>query len=110
MINYPAFNPSITQPTMQYCAQKIINAQTAFNTLAIAFSAENLAMGITNSGKTKLIADALRDVLYYGTTGSLWECYNSLEQVVVTPEMAPFLTQARLNWLKNQLQQAIAGL
>ena len=95
---------------MQEVAALIIAAQQSFNNLVIAFAAENVIMGITSSGKTALIASTLQQVMYYGTTGSLWEAYNALEHVVVTPEMAPFLTQDRLNWMKNQIQQAIANL
>lgn len=106
---YPTY-AGIPQPTMQYCASKIQAAQTAFQTLVIAIAAENVALGITSSGKTKLIADALQPVMYYGTTGSLWEAYNALQHVQVEPEMAPYLTQDKLNWMKNQLLKAIAGL
>jgi hypothetical protein len=107
---YPSYNPNIPQVEMQAVAQLVIAAQQSFSTLVIAFAAENIIMGITASGKTGLIADALQDVMYAGTSGSLWEAYSALEQVVITPEMAPFLTQDRLNWMKNQLQQAIAEL
>lgn len=107
---YISYNPNIPQQEMQAVASLVITAQQAFNNLVIAFAAENIIMGITASGKTGLIASTLQDVMYAGTTGSLWEAYNALEQVVVTPEMAPFLTQDRLNWMKNQIQQAIAEL
>jgi len=95
---------------MQAVAQLVIAAQMSFNTLVVAFAAENVIMGITNSGKTGLIAQTLQQVMYFGTSGSLWEALNALNQVVVTEEMAPFLTTARVNWMKNQLQAAIAGL
>jgi hypothetical protein len=107
---YPTYNPNIPQVEMQEAAQLVMAAQQAFNVLVVAVAAENIIMGITASGKTKLIAEALQPVVYYGTSGSLWEAYNALEQVQITPEMAPFLTVARLNWMKNQLLQAISEL
>ncbi len=109
MPTYPSYF-NLPQPTMQYCAAKVLAAQQAFQVLVTAVAAENVAMGITSSGKTKIIADALEPVVFYGTTGSLWEAYNALQQVKVTPEMAPYLTQDRLNWMKNQLLAAIATL
>jgi len=107
---YPIYTPGITQTEMQEVAAIILAAQVAFNNLVIAFGAENVILGITASGKTGLIAQALQQVMYYGTTGSLWEALNALNQVIVTEEMAPFLTVSRINWMKNQLSQAIAEL
>ena len=107
---YPTFNPNITQAEMQEVAQLVMAAQQAFNVLVVAFASENVIMGITASGKTGLIASTLQEVMYYGTSGSLWEALNALNDVVVTEEMAPFLTVARINWMKNQLQAAIANL
>lgn len=92
------------------CTQIVNNAINAWHNLVVTVAAENIAMGITASGKTKLIADTLYPVMVYGTSGSLWEAYNALSQVKVTPEMAPFITQARIEWMKNQLVQALGSL
>lgn len=104
----PYFN--IPDPTFARCQQVMHNAINAWQTLVVIVAAENLALGITQSGKTKLIADALFPVMMYGSCGSLWEAYNALNQVKVTPEMAPYVTAARLEWMKNQLIQAISTL
>lgn len=95
---------------MQQCIALVTAAQQSFQILLLAFVADNIAMGITNSGKVGLIGNALKDVQFYGAAGSLWECYNALNSVVITPEMAPYLTQARVDWLKNQMLAAIANL
>jgi hypothetical protein len=102
--------PQIPTPVYQRCLQISINADTAWTTLVRIIRAENIALGITNSGKTKLIADTLFPVMVYGSSGSLWEAYNALEQIVVTPEMSPFITKDRLEWMKNQLIQVISSL
>jgi len=92
------------------CQQIVTNAQSAWQKLVITVAAENIALGITASGKTKLIADALFPVMTYGSSGSLWEAYNALNEVKITPEMAPFITKDRIDWMKNQLIQAISSL
>lgn len=104
----PFFN--IPDPTYNRCLQVARNASAAWTNLKDAVVAENLALGITSSGKTKLIADTLYPTMVYGASGSLWEAYNELNKIQVTPEMAPFITHARLEWMKNQLIQSIGSL
>jgi hypothetical protein len=82
----------------------------AWKNLVLTVAAENIAMGITASGKTKLIADTLAPVMVYGASGSLWEAYQALDQIKVTPQMAPFITQDRIQWMKNQLIQILGSL
>ena len=114
-IYYPTFF-NLPQPTMAKCFGIAVNAAgisppaTGFQFLAFCFVAENIAMGITNTDKGPIIAQALQGVMVYGQYGALWEASDCLSQMIVTPEMAPFLTQDRVNWLKNQIQQIIAGL
>jgi hypothetical protein len=67
-------------------------------------------MGITASGASQIVADALEDVYYYGTAGALWLCYQALGEVVITPEMAPYLTADRILWMRNRLITVIDQL
>lgn len=99
-------------PDYQYNrAQQIVNnAITAWRNLVITVAAENLAMGITQQQKTKLIADTLLPVMMYGQSGSLWEAYHALDAIILTPEMAPFITEDRRQWMKNQLIEIISTL
>jgi hypothetical protein len=76
--------------------KKVQRAKIRFENLANDFSTENILMGITVAGKTKLIADTLRDVSYYGTSGSLYEVLTSIDSIVLTEAMAPFLTTERV--------------
>lgn len=78
--------------------------------MVAGFAAENIAMGITSAGKTLLISGALYEVAVYGSQGSLWQAYNALSNVKITPEMAPFLTDARIQWMKNKMIAAISTL
>jgi len=104
----PYFN--IPDPAYNRCVQIIDNAINSWKNLVIIVAAENIAMGITQSGKTKLISDTLAPVVLYGSSGSLWEAYEALNKIQVTPEMAPFITHDRIQWMKNQLIQAISNL
>lgn len=84
----------------------IKNAQALIQT----FSSENIIMGITQAGKTKLIADMFKDVFYYSQTGSLYECLLSLNQLTPTEETAPFFTQQRKTELLNKLTNILTNL
>jgi len=105
-------SPYFHIPDNQYnrCQQIVNNAMNAWHNLVVTVAAENIALGITQSGKTKLISDALFPVMVYGTSGSLWEAYIELGKVKITPEMAPYITEERIEWMKNQLIQTIANL
>lgn len=100
----------IPDPQYNACMQIVNNAIAAWRSLVVTVAAENIAMGITQAGKTQLISGALEEVMFYGQTGSLWEAYNALSRVVITPQMAPFITEARIEWMKNELIQVIASL
>lgn len=91
-------------------ASKVKHAQQLFADLIAEFAGENLIAQITAAGKTKLIQDAVQEVLNYGNAGSLWEAYAAVERVKITPEMAPFLTGTRKNEFKNKLVEAISKL
>lgn len=101
---------SIPDYLVQYGAAKIAKAQIAFNTLVAQYAGANVVQQITAAGKTKLIGDALRDVMYWGQTGSLWECYHAVEEVQITPEMAPFLTEEIKQQFKNKLIEILGTL
>jgi hypothetical protein len=100
----------IPDPEYDECVLLVNTAILAWKNLVVTVAAENVAMGITQQGKTKLVADTLMPVMNYGNTGSLWEAYNALSSIVITPEMAPYITEARREWMKNQIIQIIASL
>ena len=89
---------------------KVEQAQKLFADLIASFAGENVVAQITAAGKTKLISDAVRDIIYYGNQGSLFEAYVATERVKITPEMAPFLTEARRQEFKNKLVEALSKL
>lgn len=89
---------------------EIVNKAKAFSeSMIIDAAAENIRLGITQAGKTKLIADTLKDLVYYLQSGSLYEAMIAIDTVVVTPEMSPFITSSRLLVFKNKIR-AYLGL
>jgi hypothetical protein len=74
---------------------KVNKSINGANEIIRQFATENILMGITQAGKTKLIADSMSSVMYYCQTGSLYEVLTALNTINITPEMSPFLTTAR---------------
>ena len=74
---------------------KVNKAIYGANEIIKQFATENIMMGITQAGKTKLIADSMSSVMYYCQTGSLYEVLTALNAITITQEMSPFLTEAR---------------
>lgn len=95
---------------VQIGAEKIAKAQKEFNKLVAQFAGANVVQQITAQGKTELIGDAVRDIMYWGQTGSLWEAYKAVEKIKITPEMAPFLTEEKKQEFKNKLIQILSSL
>jgi hypothetical protein len=91
-------------------AAKVQKAKDGFNKLINEMAGENLIAQITAAGKTKIISDAVKDVLVYGNSGSLWEAYIAVEKIAITPEMAPYLTEVRKQEFKNKIIELISSL
>jgi len=90
--------------------KKVKKAIQSVNNVVSKYCAENIVAGITQAGKTKLIADTLKDVFYYAQTGSLYECLNALDAIEITPETSPFLTETIRSDLKNKINNLITNL
>jgi hypothetical protein len=57
------------------------NAIEFFTLLLEEFAAENITLGITVAGKTKEVADLLKDVMRYGQSGSLYEVVGEIDRL-----------------------------
>lgn len=95
------------QTTVQIKIQKAI---LGFNELMVQYAASNVLLGITQAGKTQLIADALDDAMRYGQCGSLYACIAALQAIVITPEMSPYLTSSVITSLIQQATNVINSL
>lgn len=83
------------------------------NNMILEFAAENIMMGITQLGKTKDVADYLATVMRYTQSGSLYEVVGEIERLKANglpPDLAPFVTEARLNVFKNKILAYLAGM
>jgi hypothetical protein len=100
----------IPDPQYQRCRQIVENAIAGWHNLVVTVAAENIALGITQRGKTKLIADTLMPIMVYGQSGSLWQAYEALNSIHVTPEMAPFITKERIEWIRNEIIKIMSSL
>lgn len=89
---------------------KIQNAILGFNNIMVQYVAQNVLAGITQAGKTQLIADTLKDVQRYGQSGSLYAAITALQTIHLTPDMDPFLNQNVVNNLVAQTMQVLANL
>lgn len=91
-------------------AAKVKQAQALWQELIQNFAGENLVAQITVAKKTRLIQDAVQKVLDYGNAGSLWEAYIEAGRIVITPEMAPFITKERIAEFRNKIIEAVGKL
>lgn len=76
------------------------------NELLVTFAAENVALGITQAGKTKEVADYLADVTRYIQTGSLYEVMNEIDRLIAEGlplKLDPFISPNRINQFKNKI-------
>lgn len=83
----------------------VINKAITFGAqLTIEFASDNVLNGITQAGKTRLIADACQKAFYYLSTGSLYEARAEMLSITLTSDMAPFLTRSRVIDFVNKIE------
>jgi hypothetical protein len=91
-----AFSPIVppvitTQSKYESIVEKAI---AGFNNIMIEYAASNIILGITQAGKTKLIADTLADIQRYGMSGSLYQVIAGLQSITLTSDMDPYLNSS----------------
>lgn len=98
-----------TTPTLEenkdFVKTMVKSAINFGSTLVTDFATENVMLGITQAGKTKLIADTCQTAFYYLSTGSLYEARAEMLNLTPTEEMSPFLTHARRIAFVNKIEQ-----
>lgn len=102
--------------TLATFAPTIIDIATAKLDEATVFGAglirivtiENIAMGITVYNKTKEVSDYLRAVQRYLQSGSLYAAMEEIDRLIgigIDPNLAPFVTEARMFNNKTKIKQ-----
>jgi hypothetical protein len=104
----PTFFP-LTQAQYNGSLALVQAAQNGWAGLVQGFAAENQALGITTT-QMQLIQSVLLPVNTYGQDGLLLLAFQTLGTITPTDDMAPFLTDARINYMQNQVIQLIATL
>lgn len=97
-------------PPIVVTEDKIQRAIDGFNKIMLEYIAQNVLSGITQAGKTQLIADTLATVQRYGQSGSLYAAIAALKAIQLTPDMDPFLNATVVNTLITQAQDVLNSL
>ena len=102
----------------------IVNAHVSFDQIAhiknllvgamefgkntmLEFATENVAMGITQAGKTKAVLEFLTPVKNAMDTGSLHAVIEEIDNLIeagIPADLAPFVTDERLTEFKNKVE------
>lgn len=89
------------QPTLQEIIQgKVSSASTFGQNMIVSAAVENIALGITQAGKTKEVSDYCDGLQRYLQTGSLYAAIQEIDNLIaaVPPaSLSPFITVERLN-------------
>jgi len=104
------FNGLIVQPPpsadpVTQVAENILKPAIAFGQgLIIKFASENITMGITSSGKTLGVFQALQGVAALLQAGSLYAAITAINAVTIDGSLAPYLTTDRITTYRNYIQ------
>lgn len=97
----------LTQYELSQNVKNIVAGAMHFgNELMVEFAAENVMMGITQTGKTKAVADYLADATRYLISGSLYEVVNEVDRLLaegIPQELAPYVTVERMTGFKQKI-------
>lgn len=67
------------------------------------FMSDNIILGITAAGKTKLIGDACKDIQYWLSVGSLYEASNAIDTFVHDASYEPYITVTKFSSFKAKI-------
>lgn len=106
-------SPSTFYPTQEEIISLKINEARIFgNEIIVKAAVENVAMGITQAGKTKDVADLFANLQYYLTTGSLYAGIAEINRILalgLDPSLAPFVTEERLISYRTQIENYLSS-
>ena len=69
------------------------------------FISENIAMGITQAGKTDLVTERLDEVLKHVRNASLYSALAAIQNVVIDDAVSPFITAPRMVAFANKIKK-----
>lgn len=86
----------------------IESARNFGNSLTAQFAIENVAAGITQTGKSRQVADFLKDLERYLRNGSLYVAIEEINRIIgegVPSELDPFVNEGKLVDYRGRIQQ-----
>lgn len=98
-------NPS----TQQIVMGSIESAMSFGQQLTVQYAAQNVLAGITQAGKTQVVADYLQNVSYYMNAGSLYAAIDEMNTLIADTSddktaVSPYVTNNILYSYMNQIQ------
>lgn len=107
MSHYSLPAPTITLLTK--VSNSIGSASDFGATLATTYAASNVLIGITQAGKTQVVADYLKDLSYYLHSGSLYAAIAEMMRIIADTSddktaVSPYVTNALVYQYMNKLQ------
>lgn len=100
------YNTPTLQESMETLSKILRDARVFGDALIVQFAFENVAMGITQAQKTRIVADYCQKLQYYASTGSLYAALEEIESISdnIPAELAPFVTAERLLVYANKIK------
>jgi hypothetical protein len=83
--------------------RKVRKAKDLFEVFIEEFITENNILGIVEANKLQLICEAMQPVCLYGQNSYIAKAKSELQAIQLTPEMDPFLNEARKTVLVQRL-------
>lgn len=99
-----------SQPTLQERIGNSISLAAVFgNSLIVEYASSNVLQGITQAGKTQIVADYLRDLAYYLGNGSLYAAIAKMMDMIADTSdtktsVSPYVTNDLLYTYLNKIQ------
>lgn len=82
----------------------VSNAISFGNKLVVEFASENILMGITQDGMTKIVRQNMTEVISALQTGSLYDAINEARNIPIERKDAKYITNERLLQFINKIE------
>lgn len=103
-----SYNTPTAQEQMAILAKMYDDARVFGKSLIVQFALENIATGITQAGKTRIVADYCMKIQYYMDSGSLYAALEEVQAMIADTSgrvnMQPWLSDEKLTIYKNKLK------
>lgn len=99
-----------SQPSLAQRIQASISLAAAYGSnLSVEYATSNVLQGITQAGKTQIVADYLRNLAYYLSNGSLYAAIAEINLLIADTTdaktaVAPYVTNSILYIYLNKIQ------